>query len=240
MTDIIRTLLEFDPLELAEKITGNNYKEDEETAFIGLGVHLAHADNKNAMLTAMDDTAFGNNSLERFLRIAFDIGFKVALELPFKGGEGENEKFYVLIHRVKGILLIFDTYGGDRANGGKYYYCYRPDKGKDSEISHLLSSRSWESEIDPKWRINIKYNGEVSRLPEDAFIMGSNDCREAMRYTISGLSMVGKFLSPWPMPQRFLWLLHYMDTKDENYDYETINRQRIEMLPQWARDIIKV
>ena len=37
-----------------------------------------------------------------------------------------------------------------------------------------------------------------------------------------------------------MWLLHYMDTRDKDYDYVAITKERIAMLPQWARDVINM
>lgn len=67
--------------------------------------------------------------------------------------------------------------------------------------------------------------------------VGDHDCREAVKTNILGLIDNGVFLPKWKK-RPFLWLLHYMDTKTEGYDYEAITNERIAMLPEDVRKAI--
>jgi hypothetical protein len=65
----------------------------------------------------------------------------------------------------------------------------------------------------------------------------SLDCREAIRYYLGKMRETGTFLPVWEN-RPFLWLLHYMDTKDEGYDYKAITASRIAQLPEHVRNAI--
>lgn len=238
----LEEILKFDPLDAAEKLTGKSYKEDDGTGALGFVLNMAHSGIKSKVLQEMGDSTLSNN-LDRYLEIVKGIGFEIALELPFMAKSSydrvpRSEKFFMMIHREKGILLKFDTFCTDSVNGGDFYYCWKPKPDIDRGIrSNVLSSGGLESESDPDWRRNPKY--DKSGAPDDAYCSGSHDCREAIVHKIKQLTDNGTFLSPWPKdPTRFLWFLHHQDTKEDGYDYKEINEERIKMLPQWARDVI--
>ena len=236
----LQSILDTDPLDLAEKLTGKSYKTDKETELLGLGMHITHVQFRKQILESIGDTTF-SNTLERYLRIIGGMGFEEALKIPFKGsGYSENdpidEVFYIFIHRTKGLMLYFDTFGGDSVNGSHLLFAWKPIDGKEYSVHY---SGGWESESDPKWRHNPKY--EERGMPEDSYIPGSIDAREAFKHQVKQLDNNGTLLVPWPKYDgRFMWLLHYMDTKEEGYDYKTISAERIAMMPQWARDVINM
>jgi hypothetical protein len=60
-----------------------------------------------------------------------------------------------------------------------------------------------------------------------------NDCREAIIFNINRLKDNGSFLKQWKK-KPFLWLLHYMDTKDNDYDHEKITLERLNKLPKYV------
>ena len=64
----------------------------------------------------------------------------------------------------------------------------------------------------------------------------SLDCREAVRYYLGKMRENGTFLPVWK-EQPFLWLLHYKDTEDK--DYEDITKERIKQLPEYVQEAIK-
>ena len=66
---------------------------------------------------------------------------------------------------------------------------------------------------------------------------GYHDCREAIKFNISQLNKNGKFLKKW-VKSPFLWILHYMDTKEEGYDHEKITSERFNKLPKYVIDSI--
>lgn len=212
-------LLSYDALAEAEKDTGSSYKESEFTQHIGFLNHLEHVQKKEEALVEADDTVF-SNKLSRYLRIVKDIGFDLALEFPFVGRPSGSESVYderMFVFWRDGILLVFDTYLEDSVNGGKFYYNWIPNDYKEG----------------------YKYTSSGGYYGEDPmFWAGDHDCREALRFHIRRLDENGKILPVWEK-RPFLWLLNYMDTKDDKYDYEKINRDRIAMLPKEIQKAIK-
>jgi hypothetical protein len=145
---------------------------------------------------------------------------------PFVGsgyGETRNETLQVWWYAEKGILLCFDTYGGDSVNGGKFYYNIKLPES-------------------PRVPWSVTSSGGSREDPVGGYIwVGDHDCREGVRFHIDQLAEHGKFVTPW-IEQPFLWLLHYMDTKDKKpgcINYKEVNRQRIAMLPQDVQDAIR-
>lgn len=86
------------------------------------------------------------------------------------------------------------------------------------------------------------WNSEVKEYLSDKELFyiwsGDHDCREGLKHNISKMVNNGKFLKKWKK-QPFLWLLHYMDTENDNYDYEAINKERIAKLPKDVQELIK-
>ena len=219
---LLSDALSFDGLAAAETITGQSYKDDKSTEALGLFLHFTEGAKKNALLAALDDTSHAC-LLSDYLRIAVDEGFEIVLQIPFLGISYAipiaeiTETFYVMFHKRDGILLCFDTFGGDKVNGGNFYYNWVPN----SEDSYHEATS----------------NGSFMKV-EDHFVwVGYHNCREALRHKLSRLGEKGSFLTPW-VEQPFLWLLHYMDYKAKDYDYKAIIAARIAMLPEYVQKAI--
>jgi hypothetical protein len=217
----LKKILTRDALAEVEKMTGASYKTSEFTTSLGFLNHIeAVADRRQAML-ATDDTLF-SDSVERYLRIAQKLGFKVVLEIPFTGhGYGDvptSEKLYFLWR--DGILLKFDTYRTTGVNSADFYYNWRPTT-KEREYGITSSGCGHE----------------------DGIWAGHHDGREGLAFHLRQLEANGEFLKIWKHPQ-FLWFLHYMDTRDakgestDKYDYNAINAARFAMLPDEVRAAI--
>lgn len=217
-------LLAFDPLAAAEQVTGQSYKASEETGILGLLLAKRHGEVKNQLLMELDDTTL-NNELDRYVRIITELGFELVLDVPFdaRGWKDDDpvrhEHLYIYAHH-DGLLLSFDTYHSVRVNGGKVYYCWKPNPGINS------------------W--NYTSSGSMHKNEDGSiYWAGNHDCREALRHNLQKLRDNGTFLPQWPISNRiFLWLLHYQDTKDKDYDHKAITESRIAMLPDWVRLMI--
>lgn len=231
-------MLIFDPIQFVEDVSGKSVDGDDQLGMAALGVAIQHNKVKNSELERQDDTKLSND-LDRYLRIIGELGFIEVLKVSFSSPHdaGMAETFYIFLHPEKAILLEFDTYQGIRVNGGKFYYCWK-ESSKDYPRG-ILSSYSLESISDPNWRKDSKFNDSS---PEDLYVQGNHDCREAIRYHMSNLGRYGTFINPWPAEvegrERFLWLLHHGDTRVDGYDYKTITKERIAMMPEWARKAI--
>jgi len=137
--DEIKSVLKFDALSEAEKITGKSYKEDKETESLGFMMHIESSKIKNDMLSYMDDTCFSETESE-YLRKVTEFGFELIKKISFKAkdwyDEKVNEHFYIMFHDEYSILLTWDTFRGDR-NGGNFYYNWIPNK---DDTGHYTSS----------------------------------------------------------------------------------------------------
>lgn len=197
--------LNYDGLAEAERITGKSYKEDYITKFTGFDLHVRNVEAKRRMLESRKDSHYGT-TLEEYTHIIQDLGFVLALVVPFQ--KEEKKETYQIWWQVEGILLSFDTFCGDKVNGGNYYYNWQPNI---KEYTDILSSGSWNNGI---W-------------------IGSHDCREAIRFNIERLQQNGKFICPW-IEHPFLWLCHYMDNRTQE-NYKKINAVRIALLPEYIK-----
>lgn len=211
---IIRGLLKYDFLSEAEIITGQSYKEDENTTAVGWLLMSENRDTKNKLLDLNDDTKLTNN-LDNYLRITKDEGFDVVLKEDFYGN-GCPESLFVLWNDENAILLVFDTYEGCYVNGGGFSYNWKPKSILSEECQNVMTGGC---------------------LNSDGIWIGKKDCREALRLHLSDLRENGIFVKPW-VKSPFLWLLHYMDTKNKDYNYKEITAQRIAKFPEYVRKSI--
>lgn len=209
-------LVAVDPLAVAEKVTGTSYKEDESVTALGMLLALAHNNAKNKAYDETDDTKL-TNEVSRYERILAEEGFTCIYEEPFNGtGYGAQqtartpEKLALWWHPADGLLLAFDTFGGKdhHVNSAKVYYNWKPNEGEKNYWPALSSHDGFR----------------------DGVYAGDHDAREALRFNLRRLRSLGSFINPW-VRRQFLWLLHYMDTKDENYSYEVLNEKRLAKLP---------
>jgi hypothetical protein len=97
---------------------------------------------------------------------------------------------------------------------------------------------TWDefSAKDTEWNKEVK-----SYLADQETIKiwnGDHDCGEALKHNINKLLENGVLVKKWKK-QPFLWLLHHMDTKEEGYNCEEINKQRIAKLPIEVQELIK-
>lgn len=174
-------------LEDAENITGKSYKHDKETESLGIMLHIRNSDAKKTVMKATNDASF-SESLDSYLEIIKDIGFVLDYEEPFHSESSDkDESLSVYWQDEFGLLLHFDTYGGNQVNGGKFHYCWRMNDDCDD------------------WSVRSS-----SSPCGDGVILGDHDCREAIRFNIRRLSECGLFIKPWAKPAS-LHLNHHGD-----------------------------
>lgn len=139
------------------------------------------------------------------------------LNIPFTGWEAKDEHFFVYANRELGLLLNFDTFGGDIVNSGDVSYCWKPHHGYGLAV--VTSSCTW---IDDE---------------QGGYWVGSLDCREAIRHNIAKLQKHGNLLNPWPTGHGMvLWLNHYTDVRN----YKEVAAERIAMMPEWVQKMINL
>lgn len=210
--------LSFDALRFAEQLTGESYKNNQDTAHLGVALHIGATKTKHEMLEAADDTTH-SNSLDRYLRIIGEEGFEQILVIDFISRGDGKDQFFIFYHEADGILLVFDTFNGSRVNGGHFYYNIKPHDPDGDTFWGCISS------------------GGLRKVGEEMVWVGDHDCREALRHHIAKLRENGDFLQEWVKPPS-LWLLHHGDISGGEYDHRTINAERIAMLPEKVQKAI--
>lgn len=263
----LENLLNRDPVAEAEELIRLGDKigapplegRDRDLALLGYGIGVNKL--KSQALLERDDTDY-STKLDRYKRIIGELGFREVLRLPFEGrsyGEPRTDEFYIYFRDKGGLLLAFDTYyGGETVNSGHLYYNWKPTR-EDYNKYHITSSGGWRFNCPPELDVtfNERYvNGVEQKTPEimekdrkrkelfmkTAIWSGDHDCRTALRHNIQKLEEFGEFVTPW-VDTPHLWLLHWMDTKDnsgEPLDWrlirnKEINAERIAMLPADVR-----
>lgn len=236
-SDKIHRILNYDALDAAETLLGTSYKEDPDAQALGFVLHLQGVQVKKNLLKSMNDSYYGCPKGE-FKMIVERFGFKEIFKLNFHSeSSNQIESLNVMWH--KGILLVYDTYAGN-INAGKAYFNYLVTSPYDvaykgHAFDHLSGSMDTKDEI---WMDTRK-----SRFPDTFFCgwdhkadtrwvkFGDLDCRQGLIFQLNTMLKYGEFLEKW-IRRPFLWILHHMDTKDEKYDYEAINKERISLFPQ--------
>jgi len=227
MTKKLDELLKFDATLEAEKITGVEYKPgkgfDKETLATAIALLQDNIASRNEILMDLNDTLL-ENELSRYLFIIEKYGFEKVLEEDFgtkhfMSDETTYEKYYIYVHRKKGLLLSFDTYTWTkkppRLNGGNVYY-------------------QWKPFVD-NWAECISSGGFI----RGDIWSGHHDCREALIHNLTKLDNRGEFVVPW-VERPALWLINYGDEekKDPKYDHKKLVNERIARLPEWVQTMI--
>lgn len=212
----MRSILNFDSLASAEALTGKSYKDDDATMAAGLRLQMRNTAMRKAALMAAGDTHFGSNFSEQLAAFR-TLGFEVVGEHKFYGAswdddEPRQETFLILWH-PEGVLGTIESYEGTRRNTSHIYYNWRPSPELGDDWGNFTSS-----------------GGPFI----EGVYPGSHDTREALMFNFEQLRQNGEFVSPW-LESPFLWLLTYMDTRAENYDYKAITEARFAELPEHVR-----
>jgi hypothetical protein len=196
-------VLSFDPLDTAERITGESYKNDKPTEALGFMFAIQHAARKRELLESLGDT-YMSMKMPAFLSLMESLSFALILaeDIPDSGDK-------LRIWWRDGVLIRADSYCGDDViNSGNAYYNLSAD---DGACQYPGGSGGWYSDGN---------GGQVWS--------GYFDIREGMRHRLDELTSRGKFLPTWVKPP-FLWL--HNDTKAEGYDHKAITASRIARLP---------
>lgn len=218
--------------------------------------HLAHSKTiselKRKALAAADDTGL-TNDLGNYHRILKEEGFEKVLELDFTDPTYKYpEKFFVFFRRKGALLLVHDTYNTTRVNSAKIYYNWKRKYSAEKYVD-VTSSGNWNikdrtgevpyEELYPKYEkttdpdVLAREKVWHDKWNREAVWSGDHDAREALRRIIFRLEEHGTFLDKWEFSS-FLWLLHYGDTKVTGYNYKTITKERVAMLPDYVREAI--
>lgn len=232
----IKNLMGIEPLAAAEQITGQSYKDSEATSFIGLAIQIEKSKSLRAALEVSGDTYHGM-LLEDYLSIAKSEGFDIVAEIPFCIKEDysgnmkpedkwEHERMFFLWH-ADGLLMIMDTYDGNRPNRVDCHFNLLVDKESSrSAVHEYIGTRNY-------------VDGGAAFGQDAEIIVGDlSDPLQALRLKLREVRKYGRFLNPW-VGGPFLWLLHHGDTRgNKKYDMDKINTERIAMMPEHIQKAI--
>lgn len=242
MTKDFDDMLRMDPLLEAEKITGLSYKEDKETADLGMALHILHNTRKRDELSLRDDTYYSMEFADA-LRIVQETGFVPIFDHLFQGRDG-TERFLLLWR--DGVLVDMEsyTYGGRvTLNTLHMVGNWLPNEGIErwnyTSSGHFKrDGEGWDDypEGDP-------------RNETDPWVwIGHWDGREAFRNTMEKLDANGTWVPVWKeIP--FTFLISYTEKvpsklkknwdKESNW-YHARTREKLEAasVPAEIRDMI--
>lgn len=206
-TENIDRLLRTDPLSDAEKLTGQSYKDDEQTMVLGFGLAMLHNQVKEAALRSASDSYFNMTFAEQ-MDLFLDMGFEEVYRETFAGRYGEDT--YVILWHADGILATCESHDGTHRNDAKVYYNFREADGHYPGYSLTSGGHM---------------NGDVW--------VGDHNAREGIRHNLNALREAGEFLPQW-IERPLLWLLNYTES-DGEYDYDAINARKIAQFPEHVR-----
>lgn len=199
----IRKALDFDPLAEAEAYCKKVGHED---AAMGLGLLLTmnSVKEKDSLLSVMGDSTF-SMATKDYRKLIEREGFKLLLDVPFKGAYDHDEHLFIYWHD-DGLLLPFDTSCAVDRNAAHLYF------------NHKKS--------DPKTWLHGVSGCEIG----DGVFVGGFDAREALFFRLREMRSMGSFLRSW-VERPFLWLLTYMEGREQARDFEKITHDRLALLP---------
>lgn len=211
----IDNLLTMDPLAEAEKVTGESYKDNEETQALGMLLHMEKAAAVREEMGLRDDT-FYSSEFGHALRVLMDLGFQIIHQHDFfprsRSNKGSRIEQFVVMWR-DGVLITATSYMGTTVNSLNAYYNWEPHEGVNP-FTFTASGHLHGDSYDAGRKVWI----------------GHQDFRQGLRHYLARLEDNGRFLSTW-VERPSLWLLDYDQEQDNDADYKTINEQVIATFP---------
>lgn len=248
----LETLLNKDVMEGIDQLDHDN----KEQVLGVLGKQMALNQLKSCVLDVKGDSTFSMSALS-YLVLIESAGFKKILEIAFRsrGHNNTEEKFY--IHWNDGMLLVWDTFWGDRNSANLYCevelketpsieviekmyaevralplsgLCFSRDNQRHPTDVYYQRKDIRKDSITNEERV-IEWDG-WRKTRSDIFFDG----REALLYTCQRIREVFNVVTDQWREKHFLWLLHHDDTysecnRDKNYDPKKITAERLAMLP---------
>lgn len=220
MTEI-DDLLNADPLGEAEALTGESYKESEDTLALGMLLHMVKGDAVREEMGLRDDTFYGS-SFEDALRVLAELGFEVIHQHEFfpksYGSEEPRTEQYIVLWR-DGVLATLVSYNGTSVNNLELFYNWQPNE----DVRHSPSGASGH------------LHGESYDQGVKIWI-GHQDARTGLRHILNRLETTGKFLTSW-IESPFLYLMDYA-LEAAGADYKVVTAEVISTFPTEVREAL--
>lgn len=224
MNETTKDMLNFDPIATAEALIGKRHEDwDLETdGMAALGLAMLTNEAKKNHLESIGDTHYGT-TWQDFIEIAKAYGFKCSFCKKFTGtgwsDKGVEEEEIIFFHEEKGLILHAESFDGKSVNSAKVY-------GEVKLTGDKFEENQWEA------LRGCSHGGN-----ENGTLSFNVDVREGFRFHLDAISEAFEFSKVWTTVP-FLWFLNYMDTKDKNYNYKKINKQKINACTPEVRKII--
>lgn len=215
--------LEFDPLLAAEELTGKRY-DDEDTAALGVGLHLMYQRAKEQELGLRGDS-YHRIGYQDYLAIVEDLGFDLIFQEDFTpqgyAGETDTPREQYRVYWRAGLLLTAESYRGDTLNSATLYFNAEFPDSRTPFTLHLsghLHGEAYDHEKRYVW-------------------IGQADAREAIRHTVAQLEDRAQILPNW-IEQPFLWLMNYGEKRVGTEDYAFITNAKVAEFPAAIREAV--
>lgn len=257
----IKEIQNIDTLSEAELLTGKSYKEDLETSYLGIALMQQKIKKMNEIMENTDDTKSSETTKE-YLRKVMNFGFELLLREKVIDCDTDDEIF-ILWHKEYSILLVFDTYNGNR-NGGHFYYNWSPfnsyiktstesggyigfnfKEDFSEQIEYPLKNEKPNYDKISDWKEYCKKIDDFNKKENEwrlenklrSVWVGNHDCREAIKNNISLLLKEGEFLKKWKS-KPFMWLVSHSNY--EKHNYEIVTNERLNKLPDYVKECIGI
>lgn len=214
MSKNIDDVLNFDALDTADKMTGESYKDNKDTARLGFAMFMENNKRKENMLQEMNDTYF-NMSYAELLDMLESRGFERIFEEEFEGGNIH------CIHWRDGILLNSTSY-----------------RWSDEKVSvnDIKAYFNYEVE-DTSVPFSMPLSGCFDRDQYDRgnyVFVGNMDAREGFFYRLEEMEKKGTFRKIWTSRPVVMDLMNFAEAKGGNNEWD----YRVADLPESVRDAI--
>ena len=205
-------ILNIDPVARVEQMVKLGFIGPDEQDWVMLGYAMEANRIKRETLESLGDTHY-SIKFAKAAEIVEAYGFHQVGSVPFidpSQYEKKDQELRLYWHPELYALLVMETYGTS-LNSGQVYFNWTPN---DSDCG-VLGGCSYSYRKDGVFPVHY-------------------DIRSALIYKLNQLRENGKFVKWSETP--FLWLLNYMDTRQDDYDYKAINEARLATLPVEVRE----
>ena len=207
-------LLNFDPLDTAEKLTNQT---GDTTMPLAMTLMIAKNQAITNIMTEMGDTHLGLswNEFKKMMEKSI-IPFEIAWIGPFQNGKHQEEEI-IWINTKKGLIIRGESYHGN-CNTIHLYFEIKIT-GEINNIHNLLSGCS-HSPLNNN-PVEVDFDGRIG-----------------LWYKLLSLDMSQdlEFVPIWNSPDRFIWFVNYKEDDIKGYDYKAITNKKIsEMEPKFQQ-----
>lgn len=223
--DQARELLQFDPLDVAKKMTGKDYHDDQETGALGFLLHLKKSQQVKQVMQEREDSYYGISFIE-MEKIVKDLSFQEIYSENFQGRSSHQQEILKFFWNGS-ILLAIDSYGSDLNS------------------AHIHFNLKFNNDDDFHKFVGIGCSGHYNN--EHSCWVGTKDVREGFKLFIEETTKLGEYLTTW-VESPWLYLHAYTDydppyhisDSKTNIIPDQLILKRLESIPKHIQNNIQV